>query len=103
MKKVETLAAIYEQSVQKLKEILSYEQNKEKQLLFLIQDLSFENSFSLSVNENYDINEVDKLFRYYEELLKNSFNQNKELFEIEFKLYLLIIKVFTELCNTFRV
>lgn len=101
MKKVEILAAIYEQSVQKLKEILSSEQNKEKQLLFLIQDLSFENSFSLSINENYDINEVDKLFRYYEELLKDSFNQDKELFEIEFKLYLLIIKIFTELCNTF--
>ncbi|NVJ54475.1 MAG: hypothetical protein HWD90_12345 [Campylobacteraceae bacterium] len=101
MKSIKNLTVLYENSKNDLKRILNSEYVEDLELLELIDTLTFNNSFAIKKDTTYDLNEIAKIFRFYEDLLKNSFQENKNRFEIEFKLYLLLIKVFTELCNTF--
>lgn len=73
----------------------------ENDLLKLIDKLCFEKTFFIFQDDKYHFEEISNLFRFYEEELKESFDENKEVFEILFKCYILIIKLFTELCTTF--
>ncbi|RXK02195.1 hypothetical protein CRV02_04935 [Arcobacter sp. CECT 8989] len=101
MKSSENLTTLYEHSKANLKTILNSPIIDDIKLLELIDKLTFDNSFSIKKIDDYNLDEIAKVFRFYEELLKKSFNEDKEKFELEFKLYTLLIKVFTELCNTF--
>lgn len=101
MKSSENLTTLYEHSKANLKTILNSPIIDDIKLLELIDKLTFDNSFSIKNIDDYNLDEIAKVFRFYEELLKKSFNEDKERFELEFKLYTLLIKVFTELCNTF--
>ncbi|RXJ91784.1 hypothetical protein CRV01_01450 [Arcobacter sp. CECT 8983] len=101
MKSIKNLTKLYENSKKNLKLILNSNHIDAIKLVKLIDTLTFDNSFIIKKNTIYDLNEIAKIFRFYEELLKQSFQEDKNRFEIEFKLYLLLIKVFTELCNTF--
>lgn len=47
------------------------------------------------------INEISKLFNFHINQLRYSFNDNKSLFYLRFKAYLLVIDSFTKLCLTF--
>lgn len=101
MKSSKNLTTLYEHSKANLKTILNSPIIDDIKLLELIDKLTFDNSFSIKKIDDYNLDEIAKVFRFYEELLKKSFNEDKEKFELEFKLYTLLIKVFTELCNTF--
>lgn len=82
---------------------LLIENNKlnEEVLLKLINKISFEQTKPIIVyNKNYST-EIGKVFRFYENNMRNSFKENKQLFEIQFKLYLFLIELYTHLCKQF--
>ena len=102
MQSIKNLAKLYEISINDLKSLLTDSCVNEDKLIKLIDPLTFNEKFLIKNDTTYDINEISKIFRFYEKMLQQSFKENKEQFEIEFKLYILLIKVFTELCNTFK-
>jgi hypothetical protein len=73
----------------------------EKNILDIINQLTFNKTFKFLNNEEYLLNEISALLRFYEKTLHSSFSVNKTLFEIQFKCYILVIRLFTELCRFF--
>uniref|UniRef100_UPI004047B74F hypothetical protein n=5 Tax=Aliarcobacter sp. TaxID=2321116 RepID=UPI004047B74F len=48
---------------------------------------------------NYNFDNISNLFRYYESRLKFLFQENKELFDLTFNSYTILLKTFTQLCT----
>lgn len=67
----------------------------------IINLLSFDSNITIYLRNNFNLKEISKLLRFYEDILTNSFSENKSLFKIQFKSYVLIIELFIELCNLF--
>ncbi len=83
--------------------IRSDKNKSEESLIKVILILNFNKKFDIFSRNNYNFNNISKLFRFYEEELKNSFKNDKERFFTLFKIYLLLIKIFTTLCKIFSV
>lgn len=70
MKSSENLTTLYEHSKANLKTILNCAIIDDTKLLELIDKLTFDNSFSIKNIDDYNLDEIAKVFRFYEELLK---------------------------------
>lgn len=101
MNSTQNLSQLYSKCKNQLKVILNEEEIQEHKLLELINILCLDKTFNIKKDEEYNLDELSKIFRFYEEFLKESFNEDKEKFEVQLSLYLLLIKAFTELCNCF--
>jgi hypothetical protein len=53
----------------------------------------------LNSYSTYNYDSISKLFRFYESLLKNLFQKDSELFSLTFDSYIILLKVFIQLCN----
>ncbi|PLY07355.1 MAG: hypothetical protein C0625_07025 [Arcobacter sp.] len=95
------LKKLYESSKKSIKTPKANKNNSEEDLLSIINNLKLNNTFIIHHKNNYNLNEVSKLFRFYENELKNSFSEDKIAFDLKLKCYLLIVELFTKLCILF--
>lgn len=91
---------LYHLAKKQFKELVYSNKQTEDDLLDIINILKISKDFNIFYKNNYNFTEISNLFRFYEDELKSSFLDNKPLFDIKFKCYILLIKVFTELCIT---
>lgn len=94
---------IYIDAKMQYEHIIYTKTQTENDLLNIINKLKFDTNFKIIKENNYNFTEISNLFRFYEDELKSSFLENKQLFESKFKCYILLIKLFTELCIIFSV
>lgn len=73
----------------------------ENDFLKIISSLSLHKSFFILENNTYNFEEISKLFRTWEDELKNSFSNDKLEFQKTFNCYVLLIEVLTELTKYF--
>ncbi|WP_072679598.1 hypothetical protein [Arcobacter sp. LA11] len=92
---------LYLSTKKQFEDLIYTKEQTEGDLLNIIKKLDFSKNFAIFQENNYNFDEVSNLFRFYEDELKSSFFEDKNLFKIEFKCYILLIKTFTELCITF--
>ena len=70
-----------------------------KELVTIVNLLSFGKDYEIFTTYNlYSIENISKLFRYYEDYLSNLELSNKEDFELTFNYYITLIETFNELC-----
>lgn len=91
----------YQIAKKQFEDLIYTKKKTESDLINIINILKFSNIFDIFDKNNYNFTEISNLFRFYEDELKSSFQNNKPLFDIKFRCYILLIKVFTELCITF--
>lgn len=103
MKSCENIKNIYNESKSDLTDLLYGEKHTEKNLLLILKKLCFNEEFNIYNKNKYDLDEIQKLFRYYEKNLNNFFDKDKCTFEWLFKCYIILTKVFTELCLVFSI
>lgn len=92
---------LYKNAKQLLDQLVCTKNQKEEEFIEVINILELNNTFKIKEKNNYNLDEISNLFRFYENELKSSFFNEKEIFEIKFDCYILLIKVFTELCMIF--
>lgn len=92
---------LYHIAKKQFEELLEAKVQTEDDLINIIKTLKISNNFNIFYKNNYNFAEISNLLRFYEHELKSSFHDNKPLFNIKFKCYVLLIKVFTQLCITF--
>lgn len=73
----------------------------EASLLKIINSLMLNQTFEIIHKNNYNLEHISNLFRFYEHELKSSFLEDKKEFNIKFKCYILLVRIFTELCSLF--
>lgn len=98
----EKLKNIFDDSKNILENLLQNNELNEEVLQNLIINLYLDKNFNIIEGNNYDIDSLANLLRYYETLMKGSFKNDEKLFLIEFDLYLHLIKLFTFLCKQLR-
>ncbi len=101
MKTTNELNYIYTKTKNDFEYLLTNKERNQDLFVALIHHLTLNKQFNIYENNQFNIEEISRIFRFYEELLKESFNSDKSRFELEFKCYLLVIKIFTELCSIF--
>jgi GGDEF domain-containing protein len=70
-----------------------------KEIVAIVNLLSMGNRFHVFKNYNvYDFDEIAKLFRFYEDLLRNQFLDDKKNFESTFSCYTKLIQAYNKLC-----
>lgn len=70
---------------------------KDIEMILFILSIGFYKKV-LNSNFTYNLDYLSDLFRYYEEKLKNLFENNSELFYLTFDSYIILIKTFIQLC-----
>jgi|GEM_PF-5059082 len=95
------LELLYNKAKKDLNGLLYGDKHTQKNLLNILDKLSFGKSFQIFDRETFLLEEVSKIFRHYEELLKKYFEDDKSIFEWLFKCYTIVMKLFTELCLVF--
>ncbi len=103
MNSCKKIEAVYEEVKKDLNNLLYGENHTETNLLIILDKLTFEKNFSIYENNQYDLDEISKIFRFYEDTLKNYHEDDKCIFEWFFKCYTIVVKVFTELCLVFSI
>ena len=69
-----------------------------KEIVSIISILSLDEKFNIITSfDNYDYEELNKLFRKYENILIKSF-EDKVDFKINFSLYVTLLELFNEIC-----
>ncbi len=101
MKNNYSLEEIYILCEKTINNLNSNKSTSEEQLLKIIRLLSFEEVFIIYKKNNYNLDEISKLFNFHIEQLRSSFHKDKTDFYLRFKAYLLIIDSFTKLCLNF--
>ena len=95
------LEKLYLSSNDKLTKLITSEKFIEKDLINIISDLYLDKEFTIFEKNNYNLDSISNLFRFYEEELTTTFNDDKIKFHLLFKIYLLILELFTYLCTFF--
>ena len=71
-----------------------------KEIIAVINLLSLGEKFEIFVTYNqYDFDEISKLFRLYESLLQEEYLEDRFNFETTFECYLVLIKAYSQLCT----
>ena len=101
MKNNDYLMKLYNLSKNSIDSLISNKNFTEEEILIIIKSLSLGGNFLIFEKNNYNMDQISKLFKFYEEELKSSFIDDKTAFEMKFKCYLLLIELFTGLCTLF--
>lgn len=99
MNNFKELETIYNEVKRELDLLMTNNSLNEKNLQYLISAFYFGNSFDIFEDESYNITSISNLFRFYEENIKISFKENRILFDLQFKAYLLLLELFSRLCK----
>ena len=99
MKTNEDLELLYFSSFKAISSLLNSDNYTEEDIIKIISILSYNQENSFFEENNYDLDSVSNIFRFYEDELKDSFEKDKSRFTILFDNYLLIIELFTILCD----
>lgn len=70
---------------------------KDIEIILFILSIGFYKKI-LNPDFTYNLDSISELFRYYEEKLKNLFENNIQLFSLTFDSYIILIKTFIQLC-----
>lgn len=92
---------LFVNSKNELDTILKKSDVTEHDFLELVTKLSLDKNFFILENDKYNFEELSKLFRAYEEELKESFLNDKILFEKILNCYVLLLETFTQLLKHF--
>ena len=95
------IESLYLSTKKQFEDLVYSNKQTESNLIDIVKRLDFSSKFTIFQQNNYNFDEISNLFRFYENELKSSFSEDKTIFKIKFKCYILLIKTFTELCVTF--
>lgn len=95
------LKKLYNTIYQDFKNISIEDIKSDEELTKIISSLYIEESFNIFENNNLNFEQLSNLFRYYEDILSSLYLIDEELYEIKFKLYIILLDLFRQLCKIY--
>lgn len=101
MKNNNDLKKLYLQVYKELKPLNTELLKSTEAINDIISLLCIEENFNVFDNNNLNFEQLSNLFRYYEDILSSLYLVDEELYEIKFRLYIILIDSFRQLCKIY--